>query len=1031
MKFEIKDGVLLKCLESTGSDTIVVPDNVSEIKEWAFSQCKKVREILIPAGVNRIDEEWFGDLSIYSYELTRITVDANNQFYKDIDGVLFSKDGSVLMTVPFRYPKKSYQVPNGVTRVACCAFANNKTLDGKVILPDSVMHIGPNAFSGCSGLRRIRLPKYLDEIPYSCFYECDRLTQIDIPESVTAIRESAFLFCGLKEITLSKNIKELESCWVSDTLETIRVESENLYFKSVDGILYTKDGRQLTLFPPASAYTEFSVPEGCEEIEMNAFHDNENLRSIVMPSTMSIIGVPETSRIKSGAITITILNHSLGQCAYLKTIRFKGEIQKIYEYSLPDNKNLEIIFDKFFLKNSMIPLEDLMIPEKARIIYSSEDKRILQRSLATSGKISNVWCKHIKDANAFECAYVLIYQTTKGWADWLKSYSGIFDKILIEVIKVLNEEAKIPAPVAKRVLDFTFANLTLLNRELILRIIDFMKSKNVQKPLKDFEDKAEVVKLLGTKSTNPIEEYVKTRLSSSKKSQNAEEIEKQIQKGIRYSDDSGFCTADVIRFVIERYAQLPSVDADLNMQRFGYNYRVTDEEADHVALALNKQQLIKTLRKPIHGREYKAFIKAYARFSNDDDIQLLIREIQSEYKSKAWKKAAVSALYHSDTAAAREYISNKGNITIYAKMRNKSEEEVRNENGLPLFDLNSNGVRIFDIKEGAIEVSIDENLDFIILDTAKKKTLRSFPKQSMDEKILKKQAANYEMWKKEVSEFIKQRIASINRFYLDNQSISSELWKSVYLMHPILKTLVKHLLWEDSSETQFMITDSGIMNVKKEAYIPDGEIRLGHILDMSTASVQAWRDYLSAGKHKQLFAQLWEPIVLSDTRGKIDINRYRDAKLTPQERNTFKKRMSARGIEVHAAERNYEYDHGSYMFDRKGTMVIGSYVTLDYENDAKGNLILKSLQIMDRHSDRAVNSVIFELDRACLMHRISVDFDEILTDDMLDSLNLAQINELINHAIRNKSVKCTTILMNHKNLRFAHYPWLDELTLDI
>jgi hypothetical protein len=62
-------------------------------------------------------------------------------------------------------------------------------------LPESVTHIGEEAFYGCTSLASITLPESVTQIGGYAFKGCTSLASIMIPESVTQICKEAFDGC--------------------------------------------------------------------------------------------------------------------------------------------------------------------------------------------------------------------------------------------------------------------------------------------------------------------------------------------------------------------------------------------------------------------------------------------------------------------------------------------------------------------------------------------------------------------------------------------------------------------------------------------------------------------------------------------------------------------------------------------------------------------------------------------------------------------------------------------------------------------
>lgn len=142
------------------SGEIIIPETapdcgyaVTGINESAFSNCPFITSIRIPKTISRID--W----NMYKCEsLERFIVDPDNQFYKDIDGVLYSKDGKELIAFPNKH-SVSYKIPYGTRHIKM-------------------------AFKGCFSIEEIILPKTITEIHDNAFYGCVNLDYVIIPDSV-------------------------------------------------------------------------------------------------------------------------------------------------------------------------------------------------------------------------------------------------------------------------------------------------------------------------------------------------------------------------------------------------------------------------------------------------------------------------------------------------------------------------------------------------------------------------------------------------------------------------------------------------------------------------------------------------------------------------------------------------------------------------------------------------------------------------------------------------------------------------------
>lgn len=140
--------------------SIRLSNSLISIGKQAFQECYDLGEINIPSSVQMIGEAPFIDCGLNS-----INVDAGNQFYASIDGVLYNKALDSLIAFP-KGKSGSFEVPDSVVSIIGFAFWRSKLTSLEI--PNSVTYIGNNAFTG------------------------SRLMSITIPYSVTHIGTYAF-----------------------------------------------------------------------------------------------------------------------------------------------------------------------------------------------------------------------------------------------------------------------------------------------------------------------------------------------------------------------------------------------------------------------------------------------------------------------------------------------------------------------------------------------------------------------------------------------------------------------------------------------------------------------------------------------------------------------------------------------------------------------------------------------------------------------------------------------------------------------
>ena len=147
------------------------PDTVI-IGPRALYMCKHITEVNISAGVTSIKSGAFLNTSYAPLE--NINVDPKNRHYSSVDGVLYSKDKTVLISYPYGRQLGTFTVPDGVKTIDYRSFINCRYLT-EVILPKGVTEIEAEAFSWDDKLEKITLPGSLVLIGHAAFNDCKSL----------------------------------------------------------------------------------------------------------------------------------------------------------------------------------------------------------------------------------------------------------------------------------------------------------------------------------------------------------------------------------------------------------------------------------------------------------------------------------------------------------------------------------------------------------------------------------------------------------------------------------------------------------------------------------------------------------------------------------------------------------------------------------------------------------------------------------------------------------------------------------------
>lgn len=337
--------------------SVTLPSTLEVIDEEAFGYAG-ITEIHFPAALRELHANAFYACA----SLETVTIDPANSVYEVIDGALYRKSDHQLILYPLAKKSSTLTLPDGVTVIHANTFDQNQALQS-VVIPATVTKIESNAFFGCSQLKTVTfaagsalteigegafshctslesivIPDGVTEIKSGAFADCHALESVSLPYGLTAIRMWAFDGCvslaaislpstlriieaaafqetALTEIHIPRNVIECDSAFPYCTfLSAIQVENGNHTFRSVDGVLYSGDGKQLILYPAAKTTTEFTVPDGVEHI--SSFEGNKYVETVHIPASVELLG-------------------NFSNCTNLKSITFaeNSAIQSLYGFS--------------------------------------------------------------------------------------------------------------------------------------------------------------------------------------------------------------------------------------------------------------------------------------------------------------------------------------------------------------------------------------------------------------------------------------------------------------------------------------------------------------------------------------------------------------------------------------------------------------------------------------------------------------------------------------------------------------------------
>ncbi len=301
------NNVFSRCTSLT---SITLPNSITDISVYAFSGCSSLRNVTIQNGITGIYKGAFNDCtsltsinipssvtcivpSLFSgcSSLTDIQVSSDNEYYCDIDGVLFNKEKSSLICYPADKSGNSYAIPDSVTDIEEEAFEFCSSLTS-IKIPYSVININKYVFSGCSSLADIQVSADnevycdIDGVLFSkgkssliCYPARKGGNDYTIPDGVTDIESYAFELCGsLTSIKIPNSVISIESGAFKNCTSLTNIKLSN----SITSI-------NPSVFLGCSSLTSITIPDGVINIDNSAFSGCTSLVSLIIPKSVTNI----------------------------------------------------------------------------------------------------------------------------------------------------------------------------------------------------------------------------------------------------------------------------------------------------------------------------------------------------------------------------------------------------------------------------------------------------------------------------------------------------------------------------------------------------------------------------------------------------------------------------------------------------------------------------------------------------------------------------------------------------------------------
>ncbi len=208
-------------------------------------------------------------------------------------------------------------------------------------------------------------------------------------------KELAAIMPGISHVTIESGVTSIWEGAFSDLtkLEDISVEEGNKKYKSIDGVLYSKDGSKLIYYPVAKKDEVFQVPDGVKKVEGSACIEQKYMKELIMSSSVHEIG-----------------DYAFAWCAKLKKVSLNEELKILQEGVFRNRHWLALSLPAGIeeVEIGSIPVKELEIPAGCQKVMLDVDqhseqtwlkaKTLIVRSLSLDLiKMDRNYCNEIEE----------------------------------------------------------------------------------------------------------------------------------------------------------------------------------------------------------------------------------------------------------------------------------------------------------------------------------------------------------------------------------------------------------------------------------------------------------------------------------------------------------------------------------------------------------------------------------------------------------------------------------------------------------
>lgn len=243
-------------------------EGITEIGEYAFFRCEKIKTVSIPSSVEVIKQRAF----MYCYDLQSVLIPEG---VTTLGNWLFQDDRSLLsVTIPESVTSVGHQILTGCTSLQTPIYNSHifvylpTSYVGDYSIPQGIETIAPASFGLCKHLEKVVIPESVTEIGDWAFY-MSSLTEVNLPENITIINEYTFEACSsLRSIVIPQNVATIGNFSFRGCSGLTSITCEATVPPALGNSIFENVNKSIPLYVPAQSIGIYQMTDQWREFKV-------------------------------------------------------------------------------------------------------------------------------------------------------------------------------------------------------------------------------------------------------------------------------------------------------------------------------------------------------------------------------------------------------------------------------------------------------------------------------------------------------------------------------------------------------------------------------------------------------------------------------------------------------------------------------------------------------------------------------------------------------------------------------------------